>query len=146
MKAAIVPLVLLWCEVLHCRVIVSSHFGHRGQMDLIDLQSCKDVVIEGHLEYKWLFHYQDHFFKFSILAPCTSKSPQEVAHVIIKDVISVIGAPMLLQSDNGKEFSNEVISNIANMSGMKIIRGRPRHPQSQGSVERANGVVKQLLK
>ena len=110
------------------------------------MQSCKDVVIEGHLEYKWLFHYQDHFFKFSILAPCTSKSPQEVAHVIIKDVISVIGAPMLLQSDNGKEFSNEVISNIANMSGMKIIRGRPRHPQSQGSVERANGVGKQLLK
>ena len=130
--------------MLHCRVIVSSHFGHRGQMDLIDLQSSPDVAIDGRLEYKWLFHYQDHFYKISILAPMTSKSPEEVAHVMIKDVISVIGAPMLLQSDNGAGFI-KVQQTIAEMTGMKIIKGRPRHPQSQGSVERANSVVKQLL-
>ena len=115
-------------------------------MDLIDLQNSADVVIPGQLEYKWLFHYQDHFFKLSILSPMQSKSPQEVAMVLVRDVIAIIGAPTILQSDNGAEFCTDIIETVAKLCGMKMIRGRPRHPQSQGSVERANGVVKQLLK
>ena len=116
-------------------------------MDLIDLQSSADVVIAGQLEYKWLFHYQDHFFKLSILSPMQSKSPQEVAMVLVRDVIAIIGAPTVLQSDNGAEFNHPVIiKEVAELCGMKMTRGRPRHPQSQGSVERANAVVKQLIK
>ena len=30
--------------------------------------------------------------------------------------------------------------------GMKLVRGQPRYPQSQGSVERANGDIKDMLK
>ena len=36
-------------------VITSNHFGHRGQLDLVDMQSSKDTEGEG---YKHLFHYQ----------------------------------------------------------------------------------------
>ena len=116
-------------------------------MDLIDLQSSADVVIPGQLEHKWLFHYQDHFFKLSILSPMQSKSPQEVAMVLVRDVIAIIGAPTVLQSDNGAEFNHPlIVEKVAELCGMKMIRGRPRHPQSQGSVERANAVVKQLIK
>jgi hypothetical protein len=28
---------------------------------------------------------------------------------------------------------------------MKIIHGRPRHPQSQGSIERSNGDIQNIL-
>ena len=43
------------------------------------------------------------------------------------------------QSDNGLEFVATVISELVkSWPGTKIIRGRPRHPQSQGGVERGN--------
>ena len=34
-------------------VITSTHFGHRGQLDLVDMQSNPDPA-----GYKYLFHYQ----------------------------------------------------------------------------------------
>ena len=43
------------------------------------------------------------------------------------------------QSYNGLEFVANVISELVKQwPGTKIIRGRPRHPQSQGGVERGN--------
>ena len=53
---------------------------------------------------------------------------------------------VFLQSDNGKEFRASVVENLRTFwPELKIVHGRPRHPESQGSVERANGEVKQLL-
>jgi hypothetical protein len=53
---------------------------------------------------------------------------------------------MILQSDNGREFVAEVIHQVMAMwSGVVIVHGRPRHPQSQGSVERANQDVEPMI-
>ena len=49
------------------------------------------------------------------------------------------GCPLILQSDNGKEFVNKVIKRLKQLwPECVLVRGRPRHPQSQGSIERAN--------
>ena len=49
------------------------------------------------------------------------------------------GPPLILQHDNGREFVNNVIARLKNLwLDIVIVRGRPRHPQTQGSVERAN--------
>lgn len=54
--------------------------------------------------------------------------------------------PSILQSDNGKEFRNQVITSLKVLwPELKICHGRPRHPQSQGSVERANADIKKML-
>ena len=51
-----------------------------------------------------------------------------------------------MQSDNGKEFCAGVIKElIAMWPTVKIINGRPHHPQSQGLVEHANGILQQKL-
>ena len=136
-------------------VITSSHFGHRGQLDLVDMQSSEDP--EG---YKYLFHYQvsvlqaleslvfwqDHFYKISVLAPLKSKSAAEVARVFVTNVVGSYGAPIILQTDNGKEFTGTAfLDAVELLCGCKVIRGRPRHPQTQGSVEAANGVAKKLI-
>ncbi|KRZ48216.1 SCAN domain-containing protein 3 [Trichinella nativa] len=50
-------------------------------------------------------------------------------------------APSILQSDNGQEFSNAIIAELKTCwPELKLVTGRPRHPQSQGAVERLNGV------
>ncbi|GFX05830.1 KRAB-A domain-containing protein 2 [Trichonephila clavipes] len=54
--------------------------------------------------------------------------------------------PTILQSNNGREFSNEVISKIcAIWKDVKIVHGKPRHRQTQGSVERANQVIQNMI-
>ena len=61
-------------------------------------------------------------------------------------IFSIFGAPSILQSDNGKEFVNSVITEISEMlDGLKIVHGKPRHSQSQGSVERANRDIEDML-
>ena len=71
-------------------------------MDLIDFQSCPDG------EFKWLLVYQDHFTKMVQLRPLKSKCAIEVARALI-DIFTIFGVPAILQSDNGKEFRNQVV-------------------------------------
>jgi len=119
--------------------ILTTEFASRGQIDLIDMQSM------NHNTFKWIMVYQDHLTKFCILRPLTSKRATEVAFQLA-DIFLLIGAPVLLQSDNGSEFTAAVITELATLwPDLKIIHGKPRHPQSQGSVERANGDIKDML-
>ena len=69
----------------------------------------------------------------------------EVAYQLM-DIFCVFGAPFILQGDNGREFANKIIQNLADMwSGMKLVHGKQRHSQSQGSVERSNQDVRDVL-
>ncbi len=56
------------------------------------------------------------------------------------------GAPVILQSDNGREFVADIIKEMVKIwKECKIVNGSPRHPQSQGSVERANADVQSMV-
>ena len=108
-------------------------------MDLVDMQSCADG------EFKWIMVYQDHFTKFVQLRPLRSKTATEVANSLF-EIFSIFGVPYILQSDNGREFRNSLISAVKMMwPDMNLVHGRARHPQSQGSVERSNADIKKML-
>ncbi|CAH1264333.1 KRBA2 [Branchiostoma lanceolatum] len=115
------------------RPIIALNYMTRMQMDLIDMTSRPDE------DYKWILHMRDHFSKFSWTHPLTSKRASEVAEKLMQ-TFCLFGSPHILQSDNGKEFVAGVINELTEKwPGLVIIHGRPRHPQSQGCVERANG-------
>ncbi|KAI1698731.1 KRAB-A domain-containing protein 2 [Ditylenchus destructor] len=51
-----------------------------------------------------------------------------------------------LSSDNGREFANKVVSEVVRQWPIcRIVHGKPRHSQSQGSVERANRDIGDIL-
>jgi transposase InsO family protein len=82
--------------------------------------------------------YQDHLTKFVQLRPLKNKRAEEVAYHLL-NIFLTFGAPAILHSDNGREFSNRVISELCTMwKDVKIVHGKARHSQTQGSVERAN--------
>ena len=121
------------------RPLISKDFNSRGQVDLVDMQSLK------HGEYKYILHYQDHLTKYSVLRAITSKRAAEVAYHLL-DIFLLFGAPHILQSDNGREFTASVISELKDLwPDCVVVHGKPRHPQSQGSVERANADIKDML-
>lgn len=55
------------------------------------------------------------------------------------------GAPSIVQSDNGKEFKNSLLSELYKKWNIISVFGRPRHPQSQGQIERANQTLVRSL-
>ena len=82
--------------------------------------------------------YQDPLTKVCVLRPVKNKRFTEVAAQLM-DIFPLLGAPAVLQSDNGTEFTAHVISEIRDFwPALVTVLGKPRHPQSQGSVERAN--------
>jgi hypothetical protein len=46
-----------------------------------------------------------------------------------------------LQSDNSREFVTNIIIGICSSFGIEIRHGRPRHPMSQGQIERLNQTI-----
>jgi hypothetical protein len=119
--------------------ILSNHMNSRCQIDLIDMQT------EPDRDYRFILNYQDHLTKFTILKPLKTKTAEEVAYNVM-DIFCIFGAPFILQSDNGREFSNKIIEAFKDLwPGLKLVHGKPRHSQSQGSVERSNQDVRDML-
>jgi len=126
------------CSVV-VRPITSSALNDRGQIDLIHYRTEPDG------EYKWLLHYKEHLTRFSILRPLEFKKAALVARELLQ-IFLLCGVPRVLQSDNGREFCAEVISELASLwPQLVLVNGRPRYPQSQGSVKRSNANVKDSL-
>ena len=98
-----------------------------------------------HSQNKMILVYQDHLTKFCVHRPLTTKRAAEVASQLI-DIFLLFGAPAILQCDNGSEFTASVITDLKLVwPKLALFHGKPRHPQSQGSVERANGDIKDML-
>ena len=99
----------------------------------------------AYMNCKWIMVYQDHLTTFCVLKPLTSKHAAEVAYQLV-DVFLLFGAPTILQSDNGFQFTANIITELKQLwPDMKLVHGKPRHPQSQGSVEHANSDIKDML-
>ncbi|XP_068232033.1 KRAB-A domain-containing protein 2-like [Palaemon carinicauda] len=83
--------------------IISNSMNSRAQFDLIDMQSQPDG------KYRFIFNYQDHLAKMICLRALQTKTAEDVAFHLA-DIFCDKRAPHILQSDNGREFSNKNIS------------------------------------
>jgi transposase InsO family protein len=119
--------------------IISLGFMTRLQIDLIDMRTRPDG------EFKWILHCRDHFTKYSWVYALTRKEARQVAENLVQ-LFFQFGPCKILQSDNGKEFTAQIIKDLKIMwPGLVILNGRPRHPQSQGLVERGNSTLCDIL-
>lgn len=66
--------------------MVFNEVNARGQVDLIDMQSCNDGG------YKFILNYQDHLSKFVMLRALKTKTAAEVTYNLI-DIFCTFGAP-----------------------------------------------------
>ena len=119
--------------------ILSKDFNSRGQVDLLDIQSMAD----GQYKFIMNYMYQDHLTKFCIIECLASKRAAKVAHKLLTSVFLVFGTPHTL---NGREFTANVITELKDLCReLVIVHGRPRHPQSQGSIERSNADIHDMI-
>ncbi|XP_068250938.1 KRAB-A domain-containing protein 2-like [Palaemon carinicauda] len=99
--------------------ILSTEFSSRGQVDLIDMQSMSCRT------FKWIMVYQDHLTKFCVLRQLTSKRAAEVAFQLA-NIFLFLGAPVILQSDNGSKFTAQIITKLRSLwPELSIVHGKP---------------------
>ena len=80
-----------------------------------------------------------------MLRPQLSRCVYKLKEIILLSYFRVFGPPKIVQSDNGGEFLGETDIFLERL-GVKHIRGRPYHPQSQGKCERSHGTWKEKIR
>ena len=128
--------------------IVSFAFRDRFQADLVDYASNPKRMFYWEDKsplVRYLLVLKDHFTRLCFAAPIPQKTPQYVAYYL-RMIFATIGYPLVFQTDNGKEFSDKTLLELlAHNPNMITVRGRPRTPRDQGSVERLNAPLKKHI-
>ena len=126
------------CENSEKTGLIKSLIFLHLQVDLVDMTRKPSGG------YKYILHLMDHFSKFHLLAPLVQKTQADV-NLALSNMFSIIGIPAILHTDNGSEFGalDRLLQQWPGSSD--IIHGRPRHPQSQGLVERGNRVLEEKI-
>ena len=65
--------------------------------------------------------------------------------VLYNNFFSVFGFPQKLMSDQGTEFTEDVITAMYKLLGIEKIRTTPYHPQTNGSAERVHQTLQRMI-
>jgi len=105
------------------------------EMDYADPDS-KDryilTIVDSHSKFLWMKAFP-------------SKHAAPVAQAML-EIFSREGYPTIVQFDNGKEFTAQIVKEYLQLIDSKPIHSRPKHPQTNGQIERLNGTFKALLR
>lgn len=115
-------------------------------MDLIDMKGAASRLPEDNrgVSMRYILNIRDHHTKYLQLFPLPDKTADNVLRSLLQ-WINAFGRPAIVQTDNGREFRNWKIEDLLAESNVDYLHGRPYHPQSQGGVEQANGVVQRRI-
>ena len=92
-----------------------------------------------------IFHLTDAFTRFSAASIVSSKHKEVIVATIMKQWVATFGKPKSLFSDNGGEFNNELLHNVAELLDCKVITTAAFSPWSNGIVERHNAVIESMI-
>ena len=114
----------------------------RHQIDLVDVDKlCTKYT--GKV-FRYVLSVMNVFSRYHWLVPLQRKRSSHVARELIR-IYREHGAPLVIQHDQGTKFDGAV-SRLCKRLQIKVIKGRPYHPQSQGKVERAHRTFKKKLR
>lgn len=112
----------------------------------LDIMSMDFMDLPQSADFKFGLLFVDHFTRFAIMVPTQNKKAETVAAAIIQDVVTRVGTPLQLHSDNGSEFHNNIMSTLASRMKVRVTFSPPYRPQSNGIVERTVSTLKSIIK
>lgn len=121
--------------------IVAQRPMERLMIDLVDMQRYKSCNKEN----AWILTIIDVYSKFAWAFPMFKKTGVEVSKNLEELFYRNTGPPMILQSDNGKEFINKDMTDLCKRFLIVFKHSRPRHPQANGQIERFNQTLSRYL-
>lgn len=125
-------------EGVACEIKTPNHPFERIQIDMIGPFT---PSINGN---KIALVAVDMSTRFCMAKALKNGSSSEVIE-FLKFIIQTFGYPKEIQNDQGKNFISKKMKKFAEENQIKLINSSPYHPQSNGLVERLNGVLKQRI-
>ena len=80
----------------------------------------------------------DCFTRWTEAFPLPDKTAHSVADAFFNNVVCRFGMPIVIHSDQGREFENKILHELCLIGGSHKTRTSPYHPESDGMVERFN--------
>jgi hypothetical protein len=107
----------------------------------IDCQTNMPIAHDGSTT---ILSIVDVFSSFCLLFPLKSHSASDIAQKLWY-AFSIFGFPAILQSDNGKEFANLLVKELAKITAMDHRFIAAYNPRCDGKVERTFGIITPVI-
>lgn len=114
---------------------LATEYNETADVDLHEIEEGKT----------WYLHIIDEFTRFSAGCIIRSKKSSEFVQKFIEVWISIHGAPKHLFSDNGGEFNNEEVRDMAENFKIEVKTTAAYSPWSNGLLERHNKTLTEIL-
>ena len=109
---------LLWVEV-----------GHRWDHVAMDLLDMSVTTTRGNI---YVLVMVDCFSRWTEACPLPDKTAQSVADAFFSQIVCRFGMPIVIHSDQGREFENRIMQELCILCGSHKTRTTPYHPESDG--------------
>ena len=116
--------------------------GHRWDRVAMDLLDMSVTTARGN---RYVLVIVDCFTRWTEAFPLPDKTAQSVADAFFNNVVCRFGMPIVIHSDQGREFENKILHELCLIGGSHKTRMSPYHPESDGMVERFNRTLLMML-
>ena len=103
--------------------------GHRWDRITMDILDVCDPTPDG---YHYILVIADYFSKWTEAFPIKDKCADTVADILVNKIILRFGMPLVIHSDQGREFENGLMKSLCSLLGCVKTRTAPYHPESDG--------------
>ena len=111
-------------------------------------QKLTEIIYTRNIKIDTLYvhtHLLEYFSKWTKAFPIKDKCADTVADVLVDKIILRFRMPLVIHSDQGKEFENGLMKSLCNLLGCVKTHTAPYHPESDGMVERFNQTCLMML-
>ena len=116
--------------------------GHRWDRIAMDILDVCDPTPEG---FRYILVIADYFSKWTEAFPMKNKCADTVADILVGNIILRFGMPLVIHSDQGREFENGLMKSLCALLRCTKTRTAPYHPESDGMIERFNRTCLMML-
>ena len=95
--------------------------------------------------YNYIMTVIDSFTRYVIAAPIRNKTALSVARVLVNEVLLKYGMPWTILSDQGREFQNELMTEICRLMNIKRLKTTAYMPSTNGKIERRHRSPNEMM-
>ena len=102
-------------------------------------------LIETEGGHRYVLTVVDHLSGFLEAFPIAEKRASTIARILVNKIFKRYSWPLQLISDNGLEFSNEILHEITELGHIHHIKSSPYNPKANGKCEASHKVLNSCL-
>ena len=111
----------------------------------VHIDTYGEVPVDEHGN-KYILVFICAFSRYAKMVAVASKDAVTVARAFKDHWVCTFGVPLVVVSDNGTEYVNEVMGAFLNLMGTEHRTTSPVHPQPNGKVERVNATLRNYIR